>query len=326
MNAVMITGATGLIGSNACRLLIERGHEVRALVRPGSETDPLTALGVTLVYGDITSAEDVARAADGTSAIINSAALLGGAAQDLAASKATNHGGSVHCYDVAARGGLRVVELATTTFLRHDEPLNEHPEVVGDIPDDPYSVSKAAAFRDGMARAAAGQDILFVIPGGTFGPAPCPRRAMGPTSYNRLVRAAIRGRLRDYVSYPVPWVRAQDVAAAVVAALDLGQAGDTYLAFGREDATTTAEFLNVACEVAGVRHRIAEVRIGPDDADADADTLARYGETLVDLARRRFPVPWFDNSYTRELLGYDPVPLAAAMTETVGWLRGTGQI
>lgn len=322
MNAVMITGATGLIGSNVCRLLTERGHQVRALVRPGSETDPLAALGVTLVYGDITSAADVARAADGTSAIINSAALLGGAAQDLAASKATNYGGSVHCYDVAARAGLRVVELATTTFLRHDEPLDEHPEVVDDVPDDPYSVSKAAAFRDGMARAARGQDVLFVIPGGTFGPAPCPRRAMGQTSYNRLIRAAIRGRLHDYVSYPVPWVRAQDVAAVVVAALDLGKAGDTYLAFGREDAATTAEFLNVACQVAGVGHRIAEVRIGPDDADA----LARYGETLVDLARRRFPVPWFDNSYTRELLSYTPVPLAAAMTETVDWLRDTAQI
>jgi nucleoside-diphosphate-sugar epimerase len=322
MSAVMITGATGLIGSNVCWLLIERGREVRALVRPGSETDPLAALGVTLVYGDITSIDDVARAADGTSAIINSAALLGGAAQDLAASKATNCGGSVHCYDVAARAGLRVVELATTTFLRHDEPLNEHPEVADDVPDDPYSVSKAAAFLDGMARAAAGQDVLFVIPGGTFGPAPCPRRAMGQTSYNRLIRAAIRGRLQDYVSYPVPRVRAQDVAIAVVAALDVGKAGDTYLAFGREDATTTAEFLNVACEAAGVGYRIAEVRIGPDDTGA----LARYGETLVDLVRRRFPVPWFDNSYTRELLSYNPAPVGAAMTETVGWLRDIGQI
>jgi nucleoside-diphosphate-sugar epimerase len=321
MNAVMVTGATGLIGSNVCRLLTGQGREVRALVRQGSETGPLAELGVTLVHGDITSADDVARAAEGTGAIVNSAALLGGAAQDLAASEATNFGGSVNCYNAAARGGLRVVELATTTFLRHDEPLNEHPEVVDDVPADPYSVSKAAAFRDGMARAAAGQDVLFVIPGGTFGPAPTPQRALGPTSYNRVIRAAVRGRLSDYVSYPVPWVRAEDVATAVVAALDRGKAGDTYLAFGREDAMPTAAFLNVACEAAGVAHRVADVRIAPDDPEA----LARYGETLVDLARRRFPVPWFDNSYTRELLGYDPVPLTAAMTETVAWLRDIGQ-
>jgi dihydroflavonol-4-reductase len=322
MNTVMITGATGLIVSNVCRLLTGQGRDVRALVRPGSETGPLAELGVTLVYGDITSAGDVARAAEGASAIINSAALLGGAAQDLAASRATNFGGSLNCYDVAAGGGVRVVELATTTFLRHDEPLDEHPEVVDDVPGDPYSVSKAAAFRDGMARASAGQDVLFVIPGGTFGPAPTPQRALGPTSYNRLIRAAIRGRLSDYVSYPVPWVRAQDVATAVVAALDRGKAGDAYLAFGHEDAMTTAAFLNVACAAAGVSHRIAEVRIDPGDPQA----RSRYGETLVDLAQRRFPVPWFDNSCTRELLGYDPVPLPAAMAETVGWLRDIGQI
>ena len=182
----MITGATGLIGSNVCKLLIEQGQRVRALVRPGSETAPLGALGVELVEGDITSAADVARAADGTRAIINSAALLGGAAQDLRASQDTNYGGSLHCYDVAVAGGQRVIELATTTFLVHDEPLNEHPTVRSEINDDPYSLSKGAAFSDGMRRAEQGQDVVFVIPGGTFGPSPCPQRALSATSFNRL--------------------------------------------------------------------------------------------------------------------------------------------
>jgi dihydroflavonol-4-reductase len=322
MEAIMITGATGLIGSNICRLLTGDGRRVRALVRPGSETEPLAALGVELIEGDITSAQDVARAAQGTTGIINSAALLGGAGQDLAASTATNFGGSLHCYDVAAAGGRVVVELATTTFLRHDAPLNETPTVVDDVPKDPYSVSKAAAFRDGIARSEGGQDIRFVIPGGTFGPAPCPLRAMGATSFNRLISAAIRGRLTDYVSYPIPWVRAEDVARATVAALDQGQSGDAYLAFGHEDASTTASFLNVACEVAGTDQRIAEVSIDP----ADSQAAARYGETLVDLAGRTYPVPWFDNTYTRARLGYRPVPLREAMEETVAWLREIGRI
>ena len=95
-----------------------------------------------------------------------------------------------------------------------------------------------------------------------------------------------------------------------------------YLAFGHEDATTTAAFLNVACEAAGVANRIAEVTIDPDDPDA----VARYGETLVDLAQRRFPVPWFDNSYTRAQLGYEPIALRPALDETVLWLREIGRI
>jgi nucleoside-diphosphate-sugar epimerase len=229
----------------------------------------------------------------------------------------------VHCYDVALDGGRRVVELATTTFLRHDAPLNEHPEVVDDVPDDPYSVSKAAAFRDGQRRVAEGQDIVFLIPGGTFGPSPCPNRAMSATSYNRLIRSALRGRVTEQISFPVPWVGVQDVSKATVGALDSGKAGDAYLAFGREDATTTAEFLNVALEVAGSEQRVADVRIAPGEEEA---AISRYGETLVALAQRQFPVPWFDHSYTRQQLGYDPMSLHEAMEETVAWLRQIGQI
>ncbi len=322
VDTVAITGATGLIGANVCRRLREQGVQVRALVRPGSEVGPLAALGVELVEGDITSLEDVRRVAEGAGAIVNSAALLGGALQDMKASEATNYGGSVNCYDVAA-DGRRVIELATTTFLRHEKPLDEQPEVADTINDDPYSVSKAAAFREGRRRNADdGGDIVFVIPGGTFGPSPTPERALGATSFNRLVRAAIRGRLTDYVTYPVPWVRADDVAAVVVSSIELGKTGDAYLAFGAEDAQSTAAFLNVACELAGVTNRVREVAIDPGDPAA----AERYGTTLVSLAQRRWPVPWFDNSYTRSRLGYAPVPLQAAMGETVSWLRELGQI
>jgi nucleoside-diphosphate-sugar epimerase len=316
----MITGATGLIGSNVCQQLREAGTRVRALVRRGSETEPLAALGVELVFGDITSAADVRRAAEGADAIINSAALLGGAVQDFQASYDANYGGSVNCYDAA--DGRRVIELATTTFLRHDAPLTEQPEVVDDVPDDPYSVSKAAAFREGRTRNAAGADIVFVIPGGTFGPAPTPKRAMGDTSFNRLIRAVLRGRISDYVSYPVPWVFVADVAAVVVSSLTVGRTGDAYLAFGAEDAQTTAAFLNTACEVAEIGHRVAEVRIDPDDSAA----VERYGTTLVGLAQRTWPVPWFDNSYTMARLDYTPTDLRTGLRKTVDWLAGLGQL
>ena len=49
---VFVTGGTGLIGSNVCAQLIERGDEVRALARPGSEVGPLREMGVTIVEGD----------------------------------------------------------------------------------------------------------------------------------------------------------------------------------------------------------------------------------------------------------------------------------
>ena len=62
---VFVTGATGLAGANVCKLLIERGDAVRALARAGADADPLAALGVEVVRGDITDADDVRRGASG---------------------------------------------------------------------------------------------------------------------------------------------------------------------------------------------------------------------------------------------------------------------
>jgi dihydroflavonol-4-reductase len=322
MAKYLVTGATGLIGSNVCRLLVEGGSDVRALVRPGSDFDPLTEAGVEPFEGDITSGDDVRRAAEGCEAIINSAAVLGGAAQQIDEQRATNIGGAGNVFDAGQAHGVRVVTLSTTTFFRHDEPLTEDSPVADDWHDDPYTVTKGAAFQDAMRRADEGADILVVVPGGTFGPGLSVKRAMGSTSYNRAIRGALNGKIPSYVSYPVPWVYAEDVARATIAATRHGKSGRKYLAFGAEDAQTTAAWLNVACEVAGVPQRVDEVVIGPDDAEA----VKLYGVTLVALAQRRFPVPWFDNSRTRAELGYSPRPLREAMEVTVDWLRQNGQI
>ena len=78
MTCVLVTGATGLIGSNICKQLIEQGDTVRALVRDLGAAQGLADLGVTLVQGDIADAESVLRAAEGAEAAIHSAAVLGG--------------------------------------------------------------------------------------------------------------------------------------------------------------------------------------------------------------------------------------------------------
>ena len=318
----LVTGGTGLIGSNVCRLLVERGDTVRALVRPGSEPGPLAALGIEIFEGDIQSGEDFTRAAEGCDTIINSAALLGGAAQNIEEQKRTNVAGSHHAYDAGAAHGIRVTTLSSTPFLDHRTTLTEESPVAETWSDDHYTQTKGASYVEAKRRAAEGDDINVVIPGGTFGPGLVLSRAMQATSYNRVIRGAVNGKISEYVTYPVPWVFAEDVASVCLAAATTGRPGQTYLAFGAEDAQSTATWLNVALEVAGSDHRIAETTIDPGDPEAEA----RYGATLVELAQRTFPVPWFDNSATRAELGYAPRPLRAAMEQTIPWLRENTQI
>ena len=66
---VLVTGATGFIGSHLVRELIERGDEVVALVRRTSAFAPLESLGARLAFGDITDASSVTAAVEGVEVV-----------------------------------------------------------------------------------------------------------------------------------------------------------------------------------------------------------------------------------------------------------------
>ena len=198
MRTVFVTGGTGLIGSNICKQLIERGDHVRALARPGSEMGPLRELGVTVVDGDITDAASVTRAAEGCDGVIHSAAVLGGPSQDMGEHQRVNTGGVANVLDAAQAAGITtVVTLGTTTYFDFKtSPLTETSPFDPHASGDPYTVTKGAAFLEAMRRADAGLDVSVVIPGGTYGPAPTINRAMEAPSFNLRIVWALLGKLR----------------------------------------------------------------------------------------------------------------------------------
>lgn len=74
---VLVTGATGLLGSHLVQRLRDQGRQVRALVRPGSDVRFLQAHQVELVRGDLTSTEDCHGATQGVDIVFHSAAKVG---------------------------------------------------------------------------------------------------------------------------------------------------------------------------------------------------------------------------------------------------------
>jgi dihydroflavonol-4-reductase len=325
---VFVTGATGLAGANICHLLIKRGDNVRALARAEADTDPLAALGVEIVTGDITDAGDVRRAATGADSAIHCAALLGGASQNLPDFEAVNVQGTKHVLDAAEALGLRrVVAVSTGTFFdtaggldREDAPVMKEPS------SDPYTITKMAAFQDAMARAAAGQDVVTTHPGAIFGPSPVASNALGRTSFNRVLLSALRQRIERYLTFPVSWVFAEDIARGCILALDQGVSGERYMLDGRpEDIVSTAEACNRICALAGIDHRVVDVP--PSD---DPELAKVFGPTLVAIAfklasaspsRRKLT-----DSKTYKRLGYDPISLDAGLGHTTRWLRDIGKV
>jgi dihydroflavonol-4-reductase len=321
VNAVFLTGGTGLIGSNIIEQLCGAGTAVRALVRPGSDASAIEALGAEIVRGDITDAKEVLAAAEGCEAAIHSAAVLGGPQQDIREHEAVNIGGAINVFEAAATIGMRrVTALNTTTFFdMRSGPLTERSAVLDDPSPDPYTLTKKEAFLESMRRAGEGADINVVISGGAYGPAPQVNRSMEPPSFNLRIVWALRKEVDDYIGFPVPWVYTADVARCAVLALERGVAGETYLAFGRpEDVGSMAMFMDRSCRVAGVDHHVHEV------TGAELDTpeaLARFGPTLLALGKQPFPKPFFENRQTVERLGYDPIALDEGLATTIAWLR-----
>jgi len=71
----LVTGATGFIGANLVRALLERSYQVRALVRPGSDRRNLNGLAVELAEGDLLDRGSLGRAIDGCALVFHAAAL-----------------------------------------------------------------------------------------------------------------------------------------------------------------------------------------------------------------------------------------------------------
>lgn len=325
---VFVTGATGLAGANICRLLIERGDNVRALARASADTGPLVALGVEIALGDITDADDVRRAATGADAAIHCAALLGGASQNLPDFEAVNIRGTKHVLDAAATLGMRrVVAVSTGTFFdtaggleREDAPVMKEPS------SDPYTITKMAAFQDAMARAAAGQDVVTTHPGAIYGPSPVASNALGRTSFNRVLLSALRGRITQYLTFPISWVFAEDIARGCLLALDRGVSGERYMLDGRpEDVVSTAAACNRICTLAGVDHRVEDV--APSD---DPELLKVFGPTLMAIAFKlasvETPRGGLRDSKTYKRLGYNPIGLDDGLQRTATWLRDIGRV
>jgi nucleoside-diphosphate-sugar epimerase len=82
MHRVLVTGATGLLGSRVARRLVEEGYAVRALVRERSDWRPLRSLGVEIAFGDLGDGASVDAAVSGIDIVVHAGAGTRGPAKE----------------------------------------------------------------------------------------------------------------------------------------------------------------------------------------------------------------------------------------------------
>jgi nucleoside-diphosphate-sugar epimerase len=301
---------------------VKAGYRVRGFARSTDGLEPLRDAGVEIVRGDITQRDTLTAAMQGINYVVHAAALIGGtwATATEAEYWAVNYHGGINVMNAAEAAGVRrVVDIDSLAILDWWATVTERSPVLP-VADDAsnYTKTKRASYYETMHRAALGQDIVFVTPGGIYGPGPLVERAMHPTSFSAMIALALNGGLERYVSAPLLWVYVDDVVVTCLAALERGRIGDRYLACGREGEECGAPALcNRAAELAGLPVRVQETDIRQNAAEA-----GRMAKTLS----RNFASPALDASATRAALGVQSTSLDEGLRKTVAWLRANKRI
>lgn len=321
MKPTLVTGATGFIGWHVARLLIEKGHRVRALVRPNRVAASLD-LPVEIVEGDLRHPDSLASAVAGCGAVFHVAAdyrLWSPKPEELYAS---NEGGTANLIEAARKAGVeRMVYTSTVGTIGFDGPGAGTEDAVtsADRMEGTYKRSKFLAEQRALEAARAGFPLVIVNP-----TAPVGDHDFKPTPTGRIIVDYLKGNLPAFVDTGLNFVDVRDVAIGQWLAFEHGTPGERYI-LGCENLTLEGVFKRLE-KVSG---RPAPTRKVPYPVAylAGVVTTAWAGVTGVPpiaplegvrMSRKKM---WVSHEKASRTLGYHPGPVDRALKAAVDWFR-----
>lgn len=140
---VLVTGATGKVGSRLVKRLIEHGEQVRALVRDEKRAGDMLGDQVELVKGDLLEPDSLPEAVEGVDAVVHCAAFFRGATDEQA--HATNDLGTRHLTEASKNASVGRFVFTSTGLVYGPKGGAQTGEEDSCAPVDAYPVSKLAA-------------------------------------------------------------------------------------------------------------------------------------------------------------------------------------
>ncbi len=334
MSRVLVTGASGFVGSRLVRALVDRGEQVKALVRPGSSLKQLRGYSpgqVELAVGDIMVGHTVFAALAGCNRLYHVASNFRMWAPNPEDILAPAIEGTRNTLEAARRRGLEkivvtssVAALGTTSDRSSMDESSEF-----NLPDaETYILSKYRAEEVVQEMIDAGLPAVIVLPSGIFGPGDWKPTPSGDG-------------ILQYLRYP-PWLKfpvtagglnivdVDDVVSGHMLAMDNGSIGERYILGG--DNVTFEEMFGILSDYTGLARPGMNVPRGIVMLSGVLlELAARFGGADPAVTRRlardyAFGYAWVSSEKAEAQLGYEHRPAKVALERSVSWFLEKGYV
>jgi dihydroflavonol-4-reductase len=324
----VITGATGHLGNNLVRTLLERGEEVRAVVLPNDPAQSISGLPVERVEGDVRDLGSLIWAFRNADRVYHLASLItiSPGREDLL--QEVNVQGTRNVVEACLRSGVKRLIYVSSIHALVEPP---HGTTIDErMPFDPpriptgYGRSKAQAALQLLAGVERGLDAVIVCPTGIVGP-----HDFQPSEVGRLFLNVARRRMPAYVQGAYDFVDVRDVVQGLLAAAEKGRRGETYILSG--EMVTVRQMMACLEEVTGVRApRIGLPAWLARGVARLALTYARWTRTHPLFTDESVDILCSNCCISHEKathkLGHSPRPFRETVRDTIQWFREAGML
>ena len=323
---VVVTGATGHIGANLVRALIDRGRPTRSLVHINCRT--VDGLDTDIVRGDICDLESLRRAFDGAEVVYHLAACISLSMDDWPQLESVNVVGTRNVVEACIRAGVRrLVHFSSIHALVQEPfstPVDELRPLVESRRYPPYDRSKAAAEKEVRQGLEKGLDAVIINPTAIIGP-----HDYQPSYFGEALLSLAQHKLPALVTGGFDWVDVRDVVEGAMRAEEMAPAGAKYLLSGHW--VSMHDIAVMVAEITGVSAKKLVLPLW----------VARLGVPVVRaVSRLKGKRPLYTGVSLRALksnrhisheraareLGYQPRLLRETLVDTLRWFEEDGQL
>jgi dihydroflavonol-4-reductase len=326
---VLVTGASGFVGSAVARIARERGFDVRVVIRKTSSRQNLEGLDAEVVIGDMRDETSMRAAMKGVRYLLHVAADYRIWARDPGEIERANLEGTEATMRAAlAEGVERIVYTSSVATLKvspagdivdETKPAQAH-QTIG-----AYKRSKVLAER-AVERMVANDGLPAVIvnPSTPIGP-----RDVKPTPTGRIIVEAATGKIPAFVDTGLNLVHVDDVANGHFLALERGVIGERYI-LGGENLSLQQMLADIA-GLAGRKPPTIKLPRGPLYPLAlGAELYAKFSGkepfVTVDGLRMSKNKMYFTSAKAERELGYRARPYGEGLSHALDWFRANGYL